>query len=136
MARRWAKAWVAGSGASARASPRAPMPSARRLATASRAGSRRDGGTGYSRRLSIMHMTIPSVGEPQQQVPGVVVGSVAPRAVVVTAGPVELVVPDVLRGELGVEPGQVVHFRNPAARVGGSVGARHDSRAARRVRRI
>src|ERR1700756_4860008 len=130
MARRWANAWVAASGSSARLT-RTPMPSISRLTAASRAASCRDAGTEYSRCLSIMHMASPSVGEPKQQIPGVVVGSVPPYAVIVAAAAVELVVAHVLRGQLGVEPGQVVHFRDPAPCVGGSVGARYHTRAAR-----
>src|SRR5213080_2768405 len=129
MASRWAKAWVAGSGGSARAHPRAPTPSARRLATASMRDRR--GGTEYSRRLSIMHMATSSVGEPQQQIPGVVIGSVTPHAVIVAAAAVELVVADVLRADFGIEPGQVVHLRDPAAGVGRAVGARYGPRVTR-----
>src|SRR4029077_574195 len=74
--------------------------------------------SGRSMLVWLLRMIRPSVREPEQQVPRVVIGSTASETVVVAAGAVELVVGGVLRGDLDVEPGGVVHLRHPAARVG------------------
>jgi hypothetical protein len=45
------------------------------------------------------------IDKPNVQVEGIVAGGVAAQAVVVRAGPVELVIDDVLNGNLGIIPG-------------------------------
>src|SRR5262249_46666195 len=109
----WTRA--AASGSSAR-----PAPAGARK-TAAPAISRDAGSSQPLWYLLIMAVT--SVGKPQQQVHGVVVGSVAPDPVVVAAAAVELVVGDVLRRDLHVQPRHVVDLRDPAARIGRAVGA-------------
>src|SRR5690242_6011025 len=55
--------------------------------------------------------------QPREQVEGIVVRSVAPGAVVVVAGAVELCVHNILRREPGVEPRQEVELGDEAVRV-------------------
>src|SRR6185437_1052804 len=92
--------------------------------------------TASLRPLSMMRMMRTSVREPEQKIQRVVVGSIAPDTIVVRARAVELAVPGVLCRHLDVEPRQIVHLCDPAARVGGAGGAGHDTWCARRGRRI